>query len=596
MVFASSGSENHFLYAMKRILRYFCLAAAFAGLLTGAGSCISSTSHHRGGHDPYSPDDPTRPGENTEELRDITLTTGYGEYWGQWYNNKSDSFLIYLYEGPTDSQGNFTGAAHMLTLDVLLPKTGELKLKQGVYRCTDREGETMIFIPSYESINEQGEKYLDGSTLYVQRDKNHGNTYAITDGTLIVKTLVTGRCEIEATIVANGGEYTFHYKGAINIEDKTQGGQGGDTGIPGQDTYSLKAKALYNGEVYDGSDDYTLYLYYGEYLDNGDFKTAGTEMVFEILTKKTGEMVITPGKYTCTGNDFTAGHFLEGLEEDGTTFPSYLYRQYDNKGNYSLELVTGGDLTISKSGSEYQVRASFTTPSGSFLSEYKGPITITDNRKEEVPKDIEMKDISKVVALDCGQVWDGIECTDYRDWILYFYDKDAESTNEYTCVEFLTKENVKGSLPDMTLDKVVQVGNPSDFVPGVIIGGYTDDDSYAWGTWYCKGGTAHYMATKGTLGVKHSGDDYALSFDFADEEYNGTFKGSYTGPVEFKVDQGASGTARRSAGKAFSPRRGAMAPRTAAPAGRQAVGQGRKAAPAAPAPALRRTRTLPKAD
>ena len=581
---------------MKRILHYFCLAAAFAGLLTGAGSCISSTNHHRGGIDPEYPDDPSRPGEGTE-LRDITLTAGYGEYWGQWYNDKSDSYLIYLYEGPTDSNGNFTGSAHMLTLDILLPRTGDLKLREGVYRCSDKNGETQIFIPAYDSVDENGNKVLDGSTLYVQRDTKHYNKLAITDGTVMVRALVTGRYEIDATIVADGAEYTFHYKGAINIEDKTQGGsQGGDDGFPGSDIYALKAKLLYNGEVYDGSDDYTLYLYYGEYLDNGDFKTVGSETVFEFLTKKTGEMKIVPGTYTCTDNDFTPGHLLEGLEQDGTVYPSYLYRQYDNKGNYSLELITDATLEVSGSASESRMKAYFKTKSGSYAVSYEGPVDIIDNRQAEVPKDIEMKDITKVVAMDCGQVWEGIECTDYRDWILYFYDKDASSTNEYTCVEFLTKENVKGSLPDMTLNKVVQVGNPSDFVPGVIIGGYTDDDNYAWGTWYCKGGTAHYAATKGTLSVKRSGDKYTLSFDFEDEEYDGTFKGSYTGPVEFTVDQGASGTARRSAGKAFSARRGAAAPRTAAPAGRHAVGQGRKAASAAPAPALRRSRTMPKAE
>jgi len=583
---------------MKRILHYFCLLAAFAGILTGAGSCVDTSRQHRGDdYDPEYPEDPTRPGEGTEESRDITLKAGYGEYYGQWYNDKSDSYLIYLYEGATDSEGYFTGSAHMLTLDVLLPKTGNLSLREGVYKCTDAAGQTQIFIPAFESKDENGEPFLDGSTLYVQKDPQHYGTYGVTDGELIVKKLVMdGYYEITARIVANGAEYNFYFKGAINIEDKTQGG--GDDSIPGQDTYSLKAKALYNGEVYDGSDDYTLYLYYGEYLDNGDFKTVGTEMVFEILTKKTGEMVLTPGTYKCTGTEFKPGYFLEGLEEDGTVFPSYLYRQYDNNGDYSLELVTGGELSISGSGSDYHIRASFSTASNSFLCEYTGEIPVYDNRQAEVPKEVEMKDITKVVALDCGQVWDGIECTDYRDWILYFYDKDASSTNEYTCVEILTQEKVKGSLPDMKLTKVVQVGNPQDFVPGVIIGGYTEEDNSAWGTWYCKGGYAYYAATKGSLDVKRSGSDYTLTFDFVDEDetYGGTFKGSYTGPVEFKVDQGASGTARRSAGKAFSPHRGAMAPRTAAPAGRHVVGQGRKAASAAPAPALRRSRTMPKAD
>lgn len=582
---------------MKRIIHYFCLAAAFAGILAGAGSCDTYTRHHRGNLDPEYPDDPSRPGDDgPTENRDITLKVGYGEYWGQWYNDNSDSYLIYLYEGKTDNDGNFTDSAHMLTLDILLPKRGEMALRDGVYQCSDKKGMTQIFIPAYDSTDENGQQYLDGSTLYVQRDRSHSNLYGITDGTLRVTSLVTGNYEIEAEIVTEGGQYTFHYKGAIKIEDKTSH-NGGDNGFPGSDTYQLKAKALYNGEVYDGSDDYTLYLYYGEYLDNGDFKTVGTETVLEFLTKKTGTMAIVPGTYTCTGTDFTPGHVLEGLEEDGTVYPSYIYRQYDNQGDYSLELITDATLEIGGSASASRIKVYFKTASGSFACEYEGPVEMIDNRQADVPKDVEMKNIKRVLALDCGQVWDGIECTDYRDWILYFYDKDAESTNEYTCVEFLTEEKVKGALPDMKLGKVVQVGNPKDFVPGVIIGGYTDDDSVAWGTWYCKGGTAWYAATKGSLEVKRTGDNYSLSFDFVDEDetYGGTFKGSYTGPVEFKVDQAASAAARRSAAWGFSPSRGAKAARAAAGSGRRAVGAGRAASvPDAPAASLRSGRTMPK--
>jgi hypothetical protein len=403
MVFAFPESENHFLYAMKRILHYFCLAAAFAGLLTGAGSCISSTGHHRGGYEPEVPEDPTRPGEGDVPSRDITLKVGYGDFYGQFYNNNSDNFLVYLYEGNTDAEGYFTGSAHMLTLDILLPKKGDLELKDGVYTCSDAAGPTFIFIPSYESKDEDGNPFLDGSTLYIQRDPKNYQTLAITDGSLIVRRLVTGQYTVEATIVAGGAEYTFHFKGEIPI---------------------------------------------------------------------------------------------------------------------------------------------------------------TDARPSELPKDIVMDNITRVEARDFGQVWDGIESTDYRDWVLYFYDKDAATTNEYTCVEILTQDKYKGELPEMKFTKVVQVGSPKDFVPGVIIGGFTDDDGYAWGTWYCKDTYAHYAATKGSLDIKREGSNYSFTFDFEDEEYDGTFKGSYTGKVDFTVEQQQSGKPRKAAGKTFV----APAARTITPA------------------------------
>ena len=395
---------------MKRIIHYFCLATAFAGLVAGFSSCDVTNTHRGGRIDPEYPDDPTRPGEGTELPRDITFTDGYGEFYGPWYNDKTDNYLIFLYEGETDRDGNFTSSARKLTLDIILPKSDEITLKEGVYDCSDEDNTTFIFVPTYDSRDEQGNYMLDGSLLYVQSDPQHSQKLSITDGKLTVKKFVTGHVGIEGNIKAGGVDYSIHYKGSMEISDMRGG---------------------------------------------------------------------------------------------------------------------GGD----------------------------------------VPYDVEMKNISRVVAVDCGQVWEGIECTDYRDWILYFYDKDAATTNEYACVEFLTKENVRGSLPEMKLDKVVQIGNPSEFVPGVIIAGYTDDDNYVWGTWYCKGGYGQYAASKGSLEIKPSGNGYSMAFDFVDEDetYGGSFKGSYTGQVEFTVDQGASQAPRKAAGRFFSPHRGTAVTRSARP-------------------------------
>ncbi len=396
---------------MKRIIHYFCLATAFAGLIAGFSSCDVTNTHRGGRIDPEYPDDPNRPGGDTETSRDITFTDGYGRFYGPYYNDKTDNYLINLYAGETDQDWNLVSSGYRLTLDIILPKSNEIAFKEGVYDCSDEDNTTFIFVPTYDNRDEQGNSFPDGSVFYFQRDRQNSQNFFISDGKLVVKKYVTGQIGIEGNIKAGGVDYTIHYKGSLEITDMTGG---------------------------------------------------------------------------------------------------------------------GGD----------------------------------------VPYDVEMKNISRVVAVDCGQVWEGIECTDYRDWILYFYDKDAATTSEYTCVEFLTKEDVRGSFPEMKLNKVVQVGNPSDFVPGVIIGGYTDEDNYVWGTWYCKGGYGEYAASKGSLEIKPSGNGYSMSFDFVDEDetYGGTFKGSYSGPVEFTVDQGASQAPRKAAGKFFSPHRGTAAARSARPA------------------------------
>ncbi|MBO4758177.1 MAG: hypothetical protein J5577_06990 [Bacteroidales bacterium] len=587
---------------MKQILKSLCCVAAFAAMLAGFGSCDTSSRQHRGGG--FEPETPVRPGEGSDNPYNVELLDGWGEFYGDYYETNTDNYLVYLYEGETDSDGYFTKSAHMLTLDILLPQSNTLGLREGLYSCSDR-GASFTFSPAFMSKDKNGDPFLDGSKIYIQTDAKHYVEYGITDGKIEILKLIGNRYEMSITVSANGTEYNFHYKGAIDITDMTQGDNPQiDTGFPGSDTYQIKAKALYNGEVYDGSDDYSLYLYYGDYHDNGDFKTKGTEMVFEILTKIDGGKGIAAGRYTCTSTDQTPFHFLDGLEEDGTIYPSYIYRQYDNSGtNWSIELVKDGNIEISRSGSQYSIKAYFTTPSGSYTCQYEGPLEIIDNRQEEMPKNVVMNNITRVVAEDWGQVWDGIECTDYRDWILYFYDKDAESTKEYTSVEILTEKKYDKSLPEAVFSKLINpdVDKTSEFVPGVIIAGYSDSDQNAWGTWYCKGGTAWYAASKGSIDIKKSGDGYALDFDFVDEDetYGGTFKGGYTGKVEFTVASTQSAAARRTAGRDFSLQRGATAQRAVAAAGsaqRHGVGQGRKAAaPAAKtAPDVRRGRTVPK--
>lgn len=384
------------LVVMKRFGNILCCLAAIASGIISFASC--DVTPHRGGGG-YEPEKPNRPGEGDGT---VELYYGYGDFYGPYYNDKTDNYLIYLYEGETDSQGNFTRAATFLTLDFILPRKGDLKLQEGEYICSDR-GEAFTFIPGW--INrENGQSFLDGSKIYIQQSPSKYAEYAISSGKISIYPLITGQYEIKCNVAANGHEYSFYFKGTIDIEDHSQSQGGGDEG----------------------------------------------------------------------GNE--------------------------------------GDI----------------------------------------PKNVEMNSINRVVAEDWGMVWDGIPCTSYRDYILYFYDKDYSTTSEYTCIEILTEEKYQRALPDATFNKVVAVGSPDEFVPGAIIAGYSDDDDFAWGTWYCKGGIAWYAASKGSLEMKATEKGYSLVFDFVDEDetYGGTFKGSYEGKVEFTVPETKSGDAvRRPAGK-----------------------------------------------
>lgn len=381
---------------MKRLLNISRSAAVILSVFAFLAACTPDITHYRG-RDNW-PDDNT-PGRNGghggKDDGTYRLDYGYANYYGYFYPTSpaTDNYLLYLYSGATDKNGKFTKNGVILTLDLLMYESSSLALANGVYSCSD-DGEAFTFIPTYSSDDSE----FDGSSLYIQTDLDNYRTYAVTGGSVHITRKVTGVYEIEADIKSEAGEYSFIFKGMVDIKDDRQGGD----------------------------------------------------------------------------------------EEPG------------------------GD---------------------------------GDGDGDNIPKNVEMSNITKVVAEDWGMVWDGIPCTSYRDYILYFYDKDYKTTNEYTCIEILTEEKFQNALPNAKFDKVVAIGNPDEFVPGVIIAGYSDEDDLAWGTWYCKGGTAWYAASKGSLDMKATENGYKLFFDFVDEDetFGGAFKGSYEGIIEFTVPQTKSG-------------------------------------------------------
>ena len=336
----------------------------------------------------------------------------------------------------------------------------------------------------------------------------------------------------------------------------TDPGTGDNKSIfPGDKLYQIKADAVYYGDTnYDGVDEYVVYFYWGEYDEDGSFKSEGTEIAFDLLCKQTGDMHIPTGTYNCTSDDFTPGHFLDGYEQDGYIYPSYAYFQ-KSKNDSKTVRITSGNMTLGRSGEKYQVKVYFATSQtpdssskGSYLLQYEGEIPVSDGRESGggdsgVEKTVEMKDISRVEIQNWGQIWqdnDG-KTLPVSDWILYLYGPNADKDNEYAMIELLAPVGAK-AIETGIYNEVIALGDPSLFKAGAVLAGYTEgEDNIAYGTWYCKDGVAYYAASKGSLTVTIKDDLYALTFDFVDEDetYGGAFKGTYMGAVEY-VDKTAT--------------------------------------------------------
>ena len=297
----------------------------------------------------------------------ITLTNASGKFYGNYYSNSTSNLYLTLFNDEI-----------AVILDLVMDKIDEPGIVVGQYKCGS--GMTAgTFYPGHHETDEEGD-YVDGSSL----TRNSGSSFTIDEGSVSVASLGSDNYKIEGEIKAGNKTYNFTFSGNVPITDERTDEPGGDPGdsdqawFPGSDKYPIKAAAIFNGKWDQGSDTdyYTLAFSCGEYRSDGNFVDNGFELVFDILTEGSDGNTILPGTYVCTHDDFTPHHFLDGILDNGTVYPSYFYRQYGTGANdYSLELVTGGSMTISPSEKGYMINVGFKTISGSFAMIYEGEIS-----------------------------------------------------------------------------------------------------------------------------------------------------------------------------------------------------------------------------
>jgi hypothetical protein len=309
--------------------------------------------------------------------------------------------------------------------------------------------------------------------------------------------------------------------------------------FPGSTKYSDKVKARYFGNKYSNdTDDYVLYLYLGEYDEDGNFVDVGTEAAFDMLCPVTDGMKISAGTYTCTSNDVSPFHFLDGVIEGDDVYPSFFYRQYSTERS-GIDLITDGTVKVSGSGDNYSIEANFTAGNKTYKWNYTGAIEFIDETSgssSDVPKDVKMEKFSRATVENLGAIWTDAnsQTIPVDDWVVTLYGENYTNDNEYVTIELLSDKDAK-SLPTGKFDEFVNVSNASAsaFKSGRIIAGYAED-STPYGTWYCNGGTAYYAALQGTLNIEEKEGTYTLDFAFTDtdETYGGSFSGCYTGKLE----------------------------------------------------------------
>ena len=364
---------------MKRHFNFIlCMLAA---ILMGT-SCVyrigNENGHHGSGHTRY-------PNE-------FYLSESSAQCWGYYYNEKTLNYTLKLSSGRYSANGDFVGEGVELSLDLLAKPSENMFITAGTYTISHDNFVPMVFLDGYE---EDGQVYP--SYFYVKYRNGNYLLETIQNGTVTID-YRGNEMIVDARVYTRDRKlYKFTYQGVVRVENhagEVNPGTGGGSGSgSGSGTGNVKADykmdfvagASYKGtEFSKDTDNYSLTLASGQYADNGDFVDKGVELAIDFLCKTSSTIALQTGTYTCTFNEYKPLRFLEGFysEDDECTYPTYVYIQYDNKGNYDLLNVIDGTIKVSQSNGDYTIAADLVVDDGKksrYTFDYKGRINFSND-------------------------------------------------------------------------------------------------------------------------------------------------------------------------------------------------------------------------
>ncbi len=368
--------------------RHFNFILCMVATLIMGTSCVfrigNDNGHHGSGHTRY-------PNE-------FYLSESSAQCWGYYYNEKTLNYTLKLSSGRYSANGDFVGEGVELVLDLLGKPSENMFITAGTYVISHDKYLPLMFLDGYE---EDGQIYP--SYFYIKYKNGNYTLETINSGTVTIN-YKGSEMIVDARVYTRDRRlYKFTYQGVVRVENHsgevnpgtTGGGSGSGTGsgnVKGNYKMDFVAGASYKGtEFSDDTHNYSLTLASGQYADNGDFVDKGVELAIDFLCKTSSTVALQTGTYTCTFNEYKPMRFLEGFysEEDECTYPTYVYIQHDNKGNYDLLNVIDGTIKVSQSNGDYTIAADLVVDDGKksrYTFDYSGRITFSNDATRSATK------------------------------------------------------------------------------------------------------------------------------------------------------------------------------------------------------------------
>lgn len=291
------------------------------------------------------------------------------------------------------------------------------------------------------------------------------------------------------------------------------------------------AQACYYGDYAgNGTANYYVALYEGNLDKNGYFVGESTCLFLDLYALGSSPQDAIPAGTYLASREAADGVFVIGGEDNSRLF-------IQNKNNDSDTMVlTDGTVEISRQGNKYSIVVDAKTASREVKYSYVGAIEVVSGVKDWDA--VLVDDIAQGEMDYCGNVYED-QAEGTAVWCIYLANSKFDMENFSgegleVCIEVIA-EDAAGlkAVPAGHYDLETLYSDGA--VAGSVIPGQTDDEGY-YGTWYFEWNPINlnndliYAATDGYVDIERlEGDKYKIGFEFFDDEYYGSFSGTYEG-------------------------------------------------------------------
>lgn len=461
---------------------------------------------------------------------EVAATYGMGVYRDNYQYNGRGNYVVTLGNAPMEG-GYVTGAGSIFYFDCYAPSLASdmsaAEFEPGVYRFdAGNSYEARTFSDKGSILQVFGESYLDDAE------------YGFKEGILDVSKSGS-QYEIVAYItLENDRVVKCTYKGELPFETDVENNL---TLIEKDENIRFDHVAAYYSGDYHGVGKGSFALAFGdqEIGDNGYLAAPGNQLFVELSTRLFDDVAsaeVPAGTYTVSA-DYAEGTFAPFLVAHTPAMDlvngTYLEKMSEGAGlfyDFSYGMVTGGTVTVSRSGDDYTFEFDFTTANGHAVKgSYTGPMPLKNDSKASstLTEDYEL-DLSGVASGTLDYLGDAFG-NGTGAWNLTLMTK-AEGTDGL--IVTLASETASAAGPDNGNYTIDESLGAMTCRPGRLEGTTIYPTSFVGGFNASGEASKFAPARAGSIYLMKSGDQYTVYFEFYDDaDPSHSFYGDWTGPI-----------------------------------------------------------------